>query len=286
VLLASGKMAEAEEALQQAQNLMQQSGFTVYAPDVMAAQISLWLAQGDLSAARAWATHYVFDPQEQDSLREEEYVALARVYLEQQQYEQCLRFLAPLLSRMEQFERKWNVIHLLALQAIALYSLGEATQARQVVVRLIHLTEPEGYIRVYLDAGEPMRRLLQGLCDTSRKHEATLSAACLSYVLTLLTTFDQEEHKHSERVDIARVGADGTSQHSKSSVRGELYEPLSPQEQRVLSLLVAGRTYAEIAQELIVSPNTIKTQVSSIYRKLGVSRRAEASAVAQHLQLL
>jgi LuxR family transcriptional regulator, maltose regulon positive regulatory protein len=37
---------------------------------------------------------------------------------------------------------------------------------------------------------------------------------------------------------------------------------------------------------LIVSLNTVKTQVSSIYRKLGVSRRAEASAVAQHLQLL
>jgi LuxR family transcriptional regulator, maltose regulon positive regulatory protein len=47
-----------------------------------------------------------------------------------------------------------------------------------------------------------------------------------------------------------------------------------------------GRTYAEIAQELIVSLNTVKTQVSSIYRKLDVSRRAQASAVARQLQLL
>jgi DNA-binding CsgD family transcriptional regulator len=51
-------------------------------------------------------------------------------------------------------------------------------------------------------------------------------------------------------------------------------------------LFVAGQTYAEIAQELVVSRNTIKTQVSSIYRKLGVNRRAEASAVARQLQLL
>jgi LuxR family maltose regulon positive regulatory protein len=63
-------------------------------------------------------------------------------------------------------------------------------------------------------------------------------------------------------------------------------EPLSPQERRVFHLLIVGRTYAEIAQELIVSLNTVKTQVSSIYRKLGVSRRAEASAVARQLQLL
>src|SRR6266571_183904 len=63
-------------------------------------------------------------------------------------------------------------------------------------------------------------------------------------------------------------------------------EPLSRQELRVLRLLVDGQTYAEMAEALIVSPNTIKTQVSSIYRKLGVSRRAEAIAATQRLQLL
>jgi LuxR family maltose regulon positive regulatory protein len=54
----------------------------------------------------------------------------------------------------------------------------------------------------------------------------------------------------------------------------------------VLRLLVAGQTYAEMAEMMVVSPNTIKTQISSIYRKLGVSRRAEAIAVTAHLHLL
>jgi LuxR family maltose regulon positive regulatory protein len=54
----------------------------------------------------------------------------------------------------------------------------------------------------------------------------------------------------------------------------------------VLRLLVAGQTYAEMAQALVVSPNTIKTQVSSIYGKLGVGRRAEAIAVTARLYLL
>ncbi|WP_157508054.1 response regulator transcription factor [Ktedonobacter racemifer] len=65
-----------------------------------------------------------------------------------------------------------------------------------------------------------------------------------------------------------------------------LLDPLTTQEQRVLRLLAAGQTYVEMAQTLIVSRNTIKTQVSSIYRKLGVSRRAEAIALAQRLSLL
>jgi DNA-binding NarL/FixJ family response regulator len=63
-------------------------------------------------------------------------------------------------------------------------------------------------------------------------------------------------------------------------------EPLSRQELRVLRLLVTGQTYAEMAEALVVSPNTIKTQVSSIYRKLGVSRRAEAIAETARLHLL
>ena len=63
-------------------------------------------------------------------------------------------------------------------------------------------------------------------------------------------------------------------------------ELLSQQELKVLRRLCAGQTYAEMAEALVVSPNTIKTQVSSIYRKLGVSRRAEAIAEAARLHLL
>ncbi|GHO68005.1 hypothetical protein KSC_068970 [Ktedonobacter sp. SOSP1-52] len=62
-------------------------------------------------------------------------------------------------------------------------------------------------------------------------------------------------------------------------------EPLSRQEQRVLRLLVAELSYAEIARELVVSINTVKTQVSSIYRKLNAHSRREARALAQDLRL-
>ncbi|WP_236600622.1 response regulator transcription factor [Ktedonobacter sp. SOSP1-85] len=65
-----------------------------------------------------------------------------------------------------------------------------------------------------------------------------------------------------------------------------LVEPLSRQELRVLYLLVAGRSNPEIASELVVPVNTVKTQIQSIYRKLGVKNRMAASAAARELRLL
>jgi LuxR family maltose regulon positive regulatory protein len=286
ILLAAGKIQEAEQAQQEAHNLIQQTGFTVYQPAVMAAQVALWLAQGQLAAAGAWADQYIFNSEAPEYMRVEEYLALARVYLARQQYMRCLQLLARLLNRMEHVERQWDTIHLLALQVVALYSSGQADQARQVIVRLLTMTESESYIRVYLDAGQSMRHVLKTLLNAQTTH----SAIPISYVSKLLSIFEQEEQECSRRANMSVARATETLPSpapSTSSTQPEIpYEPLSPQEQRVLRLLVAGRTYAEIAQELIVSPNTIKTQVSSIYRKLGVSRRAEAMALTQRLRLL
>jgi LuxR family maltose regulon positive regulatory protein len=69
-------------------------------------------------------------------------------------------------------------------------------------------------------------------------------------------------------------------------VTSPLLEPLSAQEQRVLRLLAAGLSNPDIARELVVSPNTIKTQVQSIYRKLNVNSRDEAAELARQLKLV
>ena len=63
-------------------------------------------------------------------------------------------------------------------------------------------------------------------------------------------------------------------------------EPLSPQEQRVLQLLAAGHSNAEMAQALVISINTVKTHIKSIYRKLNVTNRIEAYTVAHRQQLI
>ena len=68
--------------------------------------------------------------------------------------------------------------------------------------------------------------------------------------------------------------------------RVELLEPLSPREQAVLRYLPTMMSNTEIAGELFVSGNTVKTHLKSIYRKLGVTRRRDAVERARALELL
>jgi DNA-binding NarL/FixJ family response regulator len=62
--------------------------------------------------------------------------------------------------------------------------------------------------------------------------------------------------------------------------------PLTPRERDVLRLVAAGATNAEIAEQLGVGEETVKTLLSRVFLKLGVRRRAEAVSVAQRAGLL
>jgi len=62
--------------------------------------------------------------------------------------------------------------------------------------------------------------------------------------------------------------------------------PLSEREREVVSLIAAGSTNREIAEQLFLSPHTIKEYTSGVYRKLGVRNRAEAVKRAQSLGLI
>lgn len=65
-----------------------------------------------------------------------------------------------------------------------------------------------------------------------------------------------------------------------------MVEPLSPRETDVLRKAADLLSTEEIAAELYVSANTVKTHLKSIYRKLGVARRSEAVHRAQDLGML
>ena len=214
---------------------------------------------------------------------------LVRVSLAQQDSAQAIEMLDGFRQHLEQTGDSETDIQILALQVVALHQAGKREQAAEIAARLLTLTEPEGYIRVYLDAGAPMKQVLKALMAALQDGKLGAPALSISrpYVLRLLSAFEQEEDRSSQGRDAPPATSHKTLSHTPHNVvqQGPI-EPLSRQEQRVLRLLVAGRTYAEMAQELIVSPNTVKTQISSIYRKLGVSRRAEAIAKTSRLHLL
>lgn len=286
VLLAAGKLVEAEQALLDAQCLIQETGLAMYASEVMAAQVSFWLAHGDLSAAGAWATRFLLDATPSEYLHGEEYLTLARVYLAQRQYASCLHLLARLLSKMEGMKRQWDVIHILALQVVALHASGELIQAKQVAIRLLTLTEAEGYKRVYVDAGEPMRQVLQSFFDAPRDDVVRTAVVSLSTVSALLFAFEQDKSRSS--LPQAAQHAPAVRMETRPLTRGSsaLIEPLSPREQEVLLLLAEGASNQEIADQLVVSLTTVKKHVGSLLMKLTAENRTHAVARARELSLL
>jgi LuxR family maltose regulon positive regulatory protein len=123
--------------------------------------------------------------------------------------------------------------------------------------RAVTLGEPEGYVRVFADEGPPMAGLLKTLTERE---------AARGYVRRVLTAAMGTEHRP----------ADATA----------LVEPLSARELDVLRLLGTDLSGPDIARELFVSLNTLRTHTKNIYSKLDVTSRRAAVRQAHELKLL
>jgi LuxR family maltose regulon positive regulatory protein len=130
------------------------------------------------------------------------------------------------------------------------------------------LAEPGGYVRVFVDEGRPMAALLR---------QGHAHGVLPQFMATLLAALDGQ-------------GPGSTAQPSvpgPTSAGGPtVAEPLTERERDVLRLLAAGRSNPEIARILYVEVNTVKTHVKSLYGKLGVHSRVQATQRAQELGLL
>jgi LuxR family transcriptional regulator, maltose regulon positive regulatory protein len=276
---AQGDRAAASEAVEKAGQLIQNYGvFSETRNEVETAQVKLWLVQGGWSAIDRWVAALEVRVGSNDPFRFEDelpHITQARVFLAQDKPDEAIRVLSGLEESARSGGRQGRLIEIMILQALAMQRMGDNAQADNALTKSLALAEPEGYLRIFLDEGQPMRMLLaQGL--------ARLGAGPLrDYVIRLLSQFDAEPHL----VIAADEKASPAGAPSAGSGLG-LVEPLSPRELEVLHLLAQGRTNQEIARQLIVAPGTIKAHTASIYRKLDVANRTEAAARARQLGIL
>jgi LuxR family maltose regulon positive regulatory protein len=156
-----------------------------------------------------------------------------------------------------------RVIEFLILQARALSDLGRAEEALEVLGRALAMAEPEGYLRLFLDEGEPMAGLL---------YKAMQAEITPPYTAHILAAF--ESQVRAEAIASEATGGEA------------LVESLSDREIEVLSLVAEGLTNQQIAQKLVLSLSTVKWHTSNIYGKLGVRNRSQAVAVARSLGIL
>ena len=158
-----------------------------------------------------------------------------------------------------------QVIEIQVLLALAHMACQEEDEARHWLQQALSLARVEGFLRLFLSEGQPLVRLLRQCIPTIQEKELR------SYAQRILRAFALTTQEHTAHRDATEYS---------------IVEALSTQEQRVLRLLAAGETNRQIAQELVVSVNTVKDHLKHLYNKLGVNNRLQASEVAHRLNLL
>jgi LuxR family maltose regulon positive regulatory protein len=277
VCMIQGDLTGAEQAVHELERLHQLAEIPLFRPWIASVRVHLWLAQGKLAQAVDWAERANHRRDVLTYPREREYLALVRVYLANGQYPQALQWLNALLSSAEQVERTGSIIAILALQVTTLQAAGDVEEAHYVLRRLLTLTELEGYVRVFLDAGEPMQQALQALLVAEQNN---ISTDHISYIHALLDVFASEQHQEVTEKTLP------PSAKPLTSAPAPLSEALTPREQEVLQLLAEGASNQEIARQLVVSLATAKKHVANILSKLGAENRTQAIAYARSFSLL
>ncbi len=171
-----------------------------------------------------------------------------------------------------------SVIEILALRALALQAQHESSGALAALEQALALAEPEGYVRVFVDEGTPMKALLSEFLQARRKEgQGTEHLPSLSYVRRLLAALE------SPHANTTRPSAPGG--HTRRQDQ-PLPERLTARESEVLALIAQGISNQEIAAQLFIEVSTVKSYVNRIFRKLGVESRTQAVAEARKLHLI
>jgi LuxR family maltose regulon positive regulatory protein len=273
---AQGDLDGAHDLLDKAERLFFRSAIPDVRP-IAALKTRVWTKQGRLAEAMEWARECGLSVDDDLCyLREFEHITLAKVLVARYKSERVDRFvqeaerlLERLLRAAKEGGRTGSAIEILALQALACYAQGDLSRALPSLEHALTLAEPEGYVRIFVDEGPPMAALLR---------EAAQQSIAPIFVRRLRAAF-------GKTIAFPKATALGTAA-GKTPVTQALSEPLTKRELQVLGLLRTELSGPEIARELVVSLNTIRTHTKNIYSKLEVNSREAAVRRAEELDLL
>ena len=271
---AQGDHAGALEAMGEAGRVAPGPAVAGLLNPVPAQRARLLLAQGEVAAAARWVEERGLGPDDDPGYpREPEYLVLARVLLAQDRAGPALTLLGRLHAAAAAQGRTGSVIEIQALQALALAAAGDENAAVDTLAQALMLGCSQGYVRVFADEGAPMAALLGRLVAAQKADHAVARGVPLGCLARLLRAFGEPP------------AAPGARQHAAAAVPG-LVEQLTPRELEILALLAAGTPNPRIAEQLVVSLDTVKKHVSHLLGKLGAANRTEAVTRARELGLI
>jgi LuxR family maltose regulon positive regulatory protein len=264
---AHGEIDGAFQALDELETLGKDNPESVM-PVVKATRARFWALEGNLDFALDWVNPSGLDVDHEIRYAlEDEYIILARVLIAAKQLDEADRLIDRLQSTAESGKRNGRLIELLTLKAMSLEAQNSSNAALFTISRALKLAEPNGYVRIFLDEGEPMLELLRG---------ALAQGIESAYVSKLLVEFEDKD-----------VRPEGEAVTPAADLRRlALVESLSDRELEVLRLLDTELSGPEIARELVIALSTLRTHTQSIYSKLNVNNRRAAIRRAEEMNLL
>jgi len=213
-------------------------------------QARLWLIQGNTSAAIDWLRNLSGDlPPSMFYPLTIQQITRARVLWAQRKTNEAIA----LLTRLTAQPPDLLTIEALAVLALARQSNGDSVNALLSLEQALTFAEAENRVRVFLDLGYPMAKLLARFCETHPDH---------TFARQLLAAFPVQPEA------------------------AQPIEPLSERERAILRLIVAGQSNEEIAQSLTLAVSTVKWYINTLYGKLHVKTRSQAIARTHELKLL
>jgi LuxR family maltose regulon positive regulatory protein len=276
----AGELDDALEALDEAKQGYVKNPIPMLQP-VEARKARIHLKQGRLDKAQAWARDRSLSVTDEVSyLREYEHLTLVRMRLMERSFEGVSQLLERLLVLAKTQKRTGSVIEILLTQALLYQAQGDQPRALAALERALTLTEPEGYIRIFVDEREAMRLLILDLVSQIEKQDPLGTHPLLKYVNRILAVFPESMVAVTQSKTLAPYASAGVT-----SQKSEIAEPLSEREMEVLKLLRSELSGPEIAQQLVVSLNTLRTHTKNIFNKLGVNNRRSAIRRAEELDL-
>jgi LuxR family maltose regulon positive regulatory protein len=241
-----------------------------------AERVRLLLLQGRQEEVAGWTVDRRLGEEDELSYRRQaHHLVLARVLLAQSQPGRAVRLLERLDALAQAEGRTASLIQIRALRSLALQSAGDRQSAVSMLAQAFSLAQPQGFIRIFADEGLPMAAVLRRLTGVrQRGRVAAPSSVAREHLHRVVQAFEPASGGRTEQPVNARPAPPG------------LIEPLTDRELEVLRLLAAGRRNRDIAQELVVTLETVKKHTSHIFAKLGAANRTEAVAHARRLGLL
>jgi LuxR family maltose regulon positive regulatory protein len=275
--VARGRIADAEGNPQEAITLLDkaeqlyQPGFFPDVRPIGAMRARVWITHGNLSQAADWARERAVSATDDVSyLREYDHLTVVRLLIARHRahpdpgaLNEAMGLLTRLHEAAETAGRAGSLIEIHMLEALAQEAQGHRPQAMQALGQaLAQAPEPEGYVRLFLDEGAPMVKLLQ---DAGKQGLAG---------------------DHARRLLASAAAPDGDAPGVRRRLGPPSADQLSTRELQVLRLLDSELTGPQIARELFVSHNTLRTHTKHIFTKLEVTTRRAAVRRARERGLM